>query len=95
MRADKVRKTDSVWDDDRIQNFLNRPSMGQETGDYSRLLFAYRSIRRKDCWRSVGALPANAQAYIRRVEEAVGAPVDMISTGPDRKETIVLNDPFA
>tara|TARA_B100001093_G_C26034272_1_gene679323 strand:- start:124 stop:408 length:285 start_codon:yes stop_codon:yes gene_type:complete len=56
MRADKVRKTDSVWDDDRIQNFLNRPSMGQETGDYSRLLFAYRSIRRKDYWRSVEAL---------------------------------------
>ena len=53
MRADKVRKTDSVWDDDRIQN---RPSMEQETGDYSRLLFAYRSIRRKDCWRSVEAL---------------------------------------
>ncbi|MDG2278130.1 MAG: adenylosuccinate synthase [Pseudomonadales bacterium] len=44
--------------------------------------------------RTVEALPANAQAYIRRVEEAVGAPVDMISTGPDRKETIVLNDPF-
>jgi adenylosuccinate synthase len=29
------------------------------------------------------------------VEEAVGAPVDIISTGPDRNETIVLNDPFA
>ncbi|NKC00229.1 MAG: adenylosuccinate synthase [Pseudomonadales bacterium] len=44
--------------------------------------------------QSVEELPANAQAYIRRVEEAVGAPVDIISTGPDRNETIVLNDPF-
>jgi len=40
------------------------------------------------------SLPANAQAYIRFVEEQVGIPVDIISTGPDRKETIVLRDPF-
>ena len=39
-------------------------------------------------------LPPNALSYIRRVEEAVGAPIDIISTGPDRKETIVLNHPF-
>ena len=39
-------------------------------------------------------LPANAQAYIRRIEETVGAPIDIISTGPDRVETIVLKDPF-
>lgn len=44
--------------------------------------------------RSLEDLPANARAYIRRVEEAVGAPIDIISTGPDRNETIVLNDPF-
>ena len=55
MRANKVRVTDSVWDDERIQNFLNRPSMGQETEDCRRLLFAYRSMRRGDCKRSVGA----------------------------------------
>ena len=42
-----------------------------------------------------GKLPANAQAYIARIEEAVGAPIHMISTGPDRNETIVLTDPFA
>ena len=39
-------------------------------------------------------LPANARAYIQRIEEAVAAPIHMISTGPDRKETIVLEDPF-
>ncbi|MDH3642127.1 MAG: adenylosuccinate synthetase, partial [Gammaproteobacteria bacterium] len=40
-------------------------------------------------------LPVNAKAYLKRVEETVGAPIDIISTGPDRAETIVLNDPFA
>lgn len=45
--------------------------------------------------QSLDALPANAQAYIRRIGELVGAPIDIISTGPDRKETIVLRHPFA
>ncbi len=40
-------------------------------------------------------LPVNAQKYIKRIEQLIGAPVDVISTGPDRSETIVLNDPFA
>ncbi|MEM7077805.1 MAG: adenylosuccinate synthase [Pseudomonadota bacterium] len=39
-------------------------------------------------------LPAKAKAYIARIEDAVGAPIDIISTGPDRSETIVLKDPF-
>jgi adenylosuccinate synthase len=39
-------------------------------------------------------LPASARAYIHRIEELVGAPVDVISTGPDRVETIVLRHPF-
>ncbi|MGH1370449.1 MAG: adenylosuccinate synthase [Cellvibrionaceae bacterium] len=39
-------------------------------------------------------LPAAAQAYIKRLEELVGAPADIVSTGPDRVETIVLRHPF-
>jgi len=39
-------------------------------------------------------LPANAKAYIKRIEKLVGVPVDILSTGPDRKETIVLRHPF-
>lgn len=39
-------------------------------------------------------LPANARAYISRLESVVGAPIDIISTGPDRVETIVLRHPF-
>ena len=39
-------------------------------------------------------LPANARAYLERLQEVVGVPIDIISTGPDRAETIVLRNPF-
>jgi adenylosuccinate synthase len=39
-------------------------------------------------------LPANARRYLERMAEVCGVPVDMVSTGPDRKETIVLRHPF-
>ncbi len=41
------------------------------------------------------ALPENAKAYIKRIEELVGIKVTILSTGPDRDETIVLENPFA
>jgi adenylosuccinate synthase len=44
--------------------------------------------------KSLDKLPAAARAYIKRMEEICGVPVDMISTGPDRDETIVLRHPF-
>jgi adenylosuccinate synthase len=44
--------------------------------------------------KSMDALPANARAYILRIEALVGVPIDMVSTGPDREETIVLRHPF-
>jgi adenylosuccinate synthase len=44
--------------------------------------------------RSYDELPANAKAYIKKIEEVVGVPVDIISTGPDRADTIVLRDPY-
>lgn len=40
-------------------------------------------------------LPQAAKNYIKRLEEITGIPIDIISTGPDRKETIVLRHPFA
>jgi len=39
-------------------------------------------------------LPKNAQNYLRRLEELVGTRVALVSTGPDRNETIVLHHPF-
>ncbi|NRP09674.1 Adenylosuccinate synthetase [Marinobacterium sp. xm-g-48] len=39
-------------------------------------------------------LPENARAYIAKLEELMEAPIDIVSTGPDRVETIVLRDPY-
>ena len=44
--------------------------------------------------RSLEELPDNARAYIARIETILHTPVDIISTGPDRVETIVLRHPF-
>jgi adenylosuccinate synthase len=44
--------------------------------------------------RSFDALPANARAYLRRVEAMAGVPLAMVSTGPDRDDTILLHHPF-
>ncbi|OXL17727.1 MULTISPECIES: adenylosuccinate synthase [unclassified Psychrobacter] len=39
-------------------------------------------------------LPENAKKYIKRIEALIDCPIDIISTGPDREETIVLRDPY-
>ena len=43
---------------------------------------------------SFDALPANARAYLRRIEALTGVPIAMVSTGADRAETILLHHPF-
>ena len=40
-------------------------------------------------------LPQAAQNYVARLAELVGVPIDIVSTGPDREETIVLRDLYA
>ena len=44
--------------------------------------------------KTLEELPQAARDYITKIEQVVGAPVDIISTGPDRVETIVLRHPF-
>ncbi len=44
--------------------------------------------------KSIDELPENARSYIKFIEEAIEVPVDIISTGPDRAETIILRHPF-
>jgi adenylosuccinate synthase len=39
-------------------------------------------------------LPANARSYLARMEELAGVPIDIVSTGPDRAETIILRHPY-
>ncbi len=44
--------------------------------------------------RSWADLPANAIKYVRRVEELIECPVSMLSTSPEREDTILVTDPF-
>ncbi|MFP4155332.1 MAG: adenylosuccinate synthase [Halothiobacillaceae bacterium] len=44
--------------------------------------------------RALDELPQNARAYIRRIEEVCEVPVDIVSTGPERDETIILRHPY-
>ena len=41
-----------------------------------------------------GQLPGEARAYLERIQAVIGAPIDMVSTGPDRDHTILLRHPF-
>jgi hypothetical protein len=64
----------------------------------SRFFTGYIISNRTDETRGVtelDKLPANAIAYIKRLEELVGVDISILSTGPERNETIVLNNPFA
>ncbi len=45
--------------------------------------------------KNIDDLPENARSYLKKVEELTGVPIDVISTGPDRKETLILRHPFA
>ncbi len=45
--------------------------------------------------QTLAGLPQNALNYIKRIEEVTGVPIDIVSTGPDRVQTIVLLHPFA
>ncbi|MBF0560924.1 MAG: adenylosuccinate synthase [Alphaproteobacteria bacterium] len=45
--------------------------------------------------RSWGGLPAAAIKYVRRIEELIGTPVALLSTSPEREDTIFVSDPFS
>ena len=44
--------------------------------------------------RSWADLPANAIKYVRRIEELIDCPVALLSTSPEREDTILVTDPF-
>jgi adenylosuccinate synthase len=51
-----------------------------------------QSTRGARSWRD---LPGAAVKYVRRIEELIGAPVALLSTSPEREDTILMRDPFA
>lgn len=82
---------------DREGNMLSRPP--QAADDFEGLEPIYEEM---PGWQestadmtTMAQLPANAQAYMKRIEALLGIPIDMLSTGPERDSTIILRDPFA
>ncbi|MCP0914072.1 adenylosuccinate synthase [Legionella sp. 27cVA30] len=76
---------------------LHRPPQAAE--DFTDLEVVYEEL---SGWNEstadvteVAQLPENAKAYVKRIEELLEIPVDMLSTGPERNSTIILRDPFA
>lgn len=77
-------------------NLLSRPP--QAADDFEGLIPIYEDM---PGWQENTAditvmndLPANAIAYLKRIEALLGIPIDMLSTGPERDSTIILRDPF-
>ena len=57
------------------------------------------SIRGLECQSTAGArsfadLPANAVKYVQRIQELIETPVALVSTSPERDDTILMRDPF-
>jgi len=81
---------------DRDGNLLLRPPQAAE--DFEGLEPVYEEMpgwqESTEDVTSLDNLPANAIAYVRRLEELLGVPVDMLSTGPERDSTIIFRDPF-
>ena len=55
------------------------------------MLFRSETTQGARTWRD---LPASAVKYVRRIEELVEAPVTLLSTSPERDDTIMVRDPF-
>ena len=71
------------------------PLDGQAQKDVKPVYETFKGWTETTCGvRSWDELPEHAQNYIRRIEEFVGAPISLLSTSPERKDTILLNDPF-
>ena len=69
----------------------DRASQEQVEPVYETLDGWRESTRGARSWRD---LPATAVKYVRRVEELIGAPVALLSTSPEREDTILMQDPF-
>lgn len=81
---------------DEKGNLISRPP--QAAADFEGLEPVYEEM---PGWQEPTAdvtnmsdLPANAIAYLKRIENLLNVPIDLLSTGPERDSTIILRDPF-
>ena len=77
------------------EEFDNFPLERQAQKEVKPVYEIFKGWKETTCGaRSWDELPALAQNYIRRIEELIDAPISLLSTSPERKDTILLNDPF-
>ncbi|KTD74400.1 adenylosuccinate synthase [Legionella tucsonensis] len=81
---------------DERGNLISRPP--QSAADFQGLEPVYEEM---PGWQestaditNINDLPANALAYLKRIENLLKVPIDILSTGPERDSTIILRDPF-
>jgi adenylosuccinate synthase len=100
-----VTKLDVLDQLETIRICVGYRSGGQLLGEMPLFVDAYSEVvpvyEELPGWRqsTVGTvrfadLPPNARRYLERIQELAGVPIDMISTGPDREQTIVRRNPF-
>ena len=80
------------------EELLTMPATTERWGDCEPVLKSFEPWAEVD-WSAVAdegydAIPANAQAYLDYISEAVGAPIYAVGVGPGRDETVVLESPF-
>ena len=88
MRPDKAKVIDEVWDESRIESFLDKAPMGDEAAEFSVLLNAYRSMRAEDFDRFITKFTArggNVHAADQRGRTLLEVIADHEKSGPFRE----------
>ncbi len=79
MRPDKAKVIDEVWDESRIESFLDKAPMGDEAEAFSVLLNAYRSMRAEDFARFIDMFKARG-GRVDALDNRGRTLLDVIST---------------
>ena len=79
-------------DGERVDRLPAAPSLQRRARPVYETLDGWRETTRGA--RTWAALPATAIKYIRRIEELIDAPVALLSTSPEREDTVLVRDPF-
>ena len=79
-------------DGERVDRLPAAPSLQRRAEPVYETLDGWRETTRGA--RTWAALPATAIKYIRRIEELIDAPVALLSTSPEREDTVLVRDPF-
>jgi len=90
---DEIKVCTAYRLDDEVIDYLPA-SQGAQARVETHLRDARRLERHHRRRAQLNDLPAQAVKYVRHIEELIGAPVALLSTSPERDDTILVTDPF-